>query len=135
MILASAVSDFLIGAKLPLAVAMILVGPGKCDPRSREPCFWVVLEGVCLLAHPRFSLVLASAAGDRRRSESCVFVAVPASVTSSGESQWLPQCGQPLPGTSFPTAFQPLVFRDGILGAVWVGIQMRHGVVGLRVEK
>ena len=37
--------------------------------------------------------------------------------------------------TLFPTAFQPFVFRDGSLGAVWLGIHVRHGVVGLRVGK
>ena len=37
--------------------------------------------------------------------------------------------------TAFSTAFQPFVFRDGSLGAVWLGIHVRHGVVGLRVGK
>ena len=37
--------------------------------------------------------------------------------------------------TSFPTAFQPFVFRDGSLGAVWLGIHVRHGVVRLASKK
>jgi hypothetical protein len=37
--------------------------------------------------------------------------------------------------TSLPTAFQPFVFRDGTLGAVWPWIHVRHALVGLRVGK
>lgn len=33
--------------------------------------------------------------------------------------------------TSFPPAFQHLVFRDGDLGVTWRRIRTRHGVVGL----